>query len=141
MTKNSDLDEKTVPFYPDHVTREAKVALGFAVVLIVIGIIGLFDPVGLGDPADPMVTPDHVKSEWYFLFLYQLLKIIPQIVLGIEGKVIGVIVPVVGVVLLALWPFLDRKPDTSSKNQRTRFIVASVGIIIFIALTIWGGMS
>ncbi len=137
----SDPEENTVPFYPDHVTREAKVALGFAVALIVIGIIGLFDPVGLGDPADPMVTPDHVKSEWYFLFLYQLLKIIPQNVFGIEGKIIGVIVPVVGVAILALWPFFDYKPDTSSKNQRTRFIVASVAITIFIALTIWGEMS
>jgi len=141
MTESKSQDENTVPFYPDHITREAKVALGFAVALIIIGIIGIFDPVGLGDPADPMVTPDHVKSEWYFLFLYQLLKILPQSILGIEGKIIGVIIPVAGMVLLALWPFFDRKPDTSSKNQRTRFIAASVAIIIFIALTIWGEMS
>jgi quinol-cytochrome oxidoreductase complex cytochrome b subunit len=54
-------EENSVPFYPDHVSNEAKVVLGIAVVAILIGLIGLFAPVGLGDPADPMNTPAHVK--------------------------------------------------------------------------------
>ncbi|MEA3349371.1 MAG: hypothetical protein U9Q82_01975 [Chloroflexota bacterium] len=141
MNESKSQDEKTVPFYPDHVAREAKVALGFAIVLIIIGIIGLFNPVGLEQPADPMVTPAHVKSEWYFLFLYQLLKIIPQSILGIEGKVIGVLIPVIGIVLLTLWPFIDRKPDTTPKDGRKRLIIASVLLVIITILTIWGGVS
>ena len=82
--------ENSVPFYPDHVSNEAKVVLGISVVAVVIGLIGLFSPVGLGPPADAMNTPAHVKPEWYFLGLYQLLKYI--------SKTAGAVLPVLGVV-------------------------------------------
>jgi len=98
-------EENSVPFYPDHITAEAKVALGFGILVVLIGVLGLFFPVGSGTPADPMNTPIHVKPEWYFLFLYQLLRFIP--------KTIGATAPVVAILLLAVWPFLDSKPDSS----------------------------
>ena len=47
----SPTTENSVPFYPDHVSNEAKVVLGISVVAIVIGLIGIFSPVGLGEPA------------------------------------------------------------------------------------------
>jgi quinol-cytochrome oxidoreductase complex cytochrome b subunit len=134
MSENiNDKDEITVPFYPDHVGLEAKVALWFGVALIIIGIIGLFAPVGLGDPADPMSTPAHVKPEWYFLALYQILKYIP--------KTTGAIAPVIGLLLVTIWPFLDRKPDKSKTTQRNRLILVGVFVIVVIALTIWGEVS
>ena len=71
-------EENSVPFYPDHLALEAKVALGFTILVVIIGVIGLFYPIGLGIPADPMDTPLHTKPEWYFLFLYQLLRYIPK---------------------------------------------------------------
>ncbi|MEW6717202.1 MAG: hypothetical protein AB1345_06855 [Chloroflexota bacterium] len=131
-TKNQET-EKSVPFYPDHVALEAKVALGFAIVLFIIGIIGLFYPVGLGDPADPLNTPAHVKPEWYFLSLYQLLKFIP--------KDIGALIPVIAVLLIAIWPFLDRKADKTTKARRVRLILTIIGLLTVIALTIWGEVS
>ena len=76
MSENNQ--EKGVPFYPDHVALEAKVALGVVILVVVIGVIGLFAPVGLGAPADAMDTPAHIKPEWYFLALYQLLRYIPE---------------------------------------------------------------
>lgn len=125
--------EKSVPFYPDHLGLEAKVALVFGILVIIIGVIGLFAPVGLGAPADPMDTPDHVKPEWYFLSLYQLLRYIPE--------TIGATFPVVLILILIIWPFLDNKPDKSTKNVRTRFWISVVGMIVLIALTIWGEVS
>ncbi len=133
MSERKPKDETTVPFYPDHITLEAKVALVFGILLLIIGIIALWNPVGLGDPADPMVTPLHAKPEWYFLFLYQILKFVP--------KTIGATAPVIGIAILVLWPFLDRKPDTSHKNERNRLIVAIILLAIIIALSIWGEMS
>ena len=62
-------EEESVPFYPDHVSTEAKVVVGVSALALIIGLIGLFYPVGLGEPADPMNTPAHVKPEWYFLGL------------------------------------------------------------------------
>jgi len=126
-------DEESVPFYPDHVTIEAKVVVGVSVLALVIGLIGLFDPVGLGEPADPMNTPAHVKPEWYFLGLYQLLKYI--------SKTMGAVLPVIAVLVITFWPFIDRKPDTSSKAYRWRAITAAVFMVILIAMTIWAEVS
>jgi ubiquinol-cytochrome c reductase cytochrome b subunit len=59
-------NEDSVPFYPDHVSNEAKVVIGISILALGIGLIGLFAPIGLGEPADPMNTPAHIKPEWYF---------------------------------------------------------------------------
>lgn len=126
-------EENSVPFYPDHVTVEAKVALGFGILVVLIGVLGLFFPIGSGTPADPMDTPIHVKPEWYFLFLYQLLRFIP--------KTIGATAPVIAILLLAVWPFLDSKPDSTKKSSRIRLWFSAAVILIIIALTIWGEVS
>ena len=126
-------DEESIPFFPDHVKTEAKVVLGLVVVALIIAAYGMASPVGVGDPADPMNTPLHVKPEWYFLALYQLLKYIP--------KTAGVVIPMIAVILVTLWPFIDRKPDRSRKTQMIRGILAVVGVILFIAGTIWGEVS
>ena len=128
-----DKQDETIPFYPDHVKTEFYVVIGTTVVVVIIGLIGLFLPVGLGEPADSMTTPLHAKPEWYFLFLYQRLKFIP--------KSAGAVGPVLGLILLAIWPFIDRKPDKSRRAYRNRFIIAGVIMIIIIALTIWGEVS
>lgn len=129
----SSPSEERVPFYPDHVSKEAKVVLGFTVVVVLIGLLGLFFPVGLGEPADPLNTPAHVKPEWYFLALYQLLKYIP--------KTAGVVLPVLAVIILTIWPFIDRKSDQSLNNYRRRAILVGVTMIVLIAMTIWGEVS
>jgi quinol-cytochrome oxidoreductase complex cytochrome b subunit len=141
MSDNIEGNEKTVPFFPDHLFYEAKVALWFGIGLITIGIVGLFYPLGLGAQADPMVTPEHTTPEWYFLWLFQFLKYIPPQVLGIEGRVLGAIAPVLLVGILALWPFLDHKPDRLKKQTRNRAILAGIVMIIIILLTVLGEMT
>jgi ubiquinol-cytochrome c reductase cytochrome b subunit len=106
---------------------------GLLALALVVGGLGLFFPVGLEEPADPMITPAHVKPEWYFLALYQLLKYIP--------KTTGALIPVFLLGLIIFWPFLDRKPETSLHVQKIRLIVVSAGMVILIALSLWGGYS
>jgi cytochrome b6-f complex subunit 4 len=131
MSENQQ--ENTVPFYPDHLVLEAKVALVVGILVVLIGIAGLFWPLGLGAPADPMDTPLHIKPEWYFLSLYQLLRYIPE--------TIGAVTPVVLVLILLIWPFLDQKPDQTKRASRLRFWISLVGVVVLIALTIWGEVS
>lgn len=130
--QNTDKSKETIPFYPDHITTEAWVALGFFLLLVVIGILASFNPIGLEEPADPMMTPDHVKPEWYFLALYQMLKYVP--------KTIGVIIPIVGVIIALIWPFLDRKPN-NKKQSRARWIFSIAFMSLLIAGTIIGWVS
>ncbi len=133
MTDTPHSQEDSIPFFPDHVRTEFRVVLGILVLAILIGIVGLIKPVGIGEPSDPLNTPTHVKPEWYFLALYQLLKFIP--------KTIGAVAPVIALGLVAIWPFLDRKPDLSRKIYRIRFILVTVMVIVLVALTIWGEVS
>jgi quinol-cytochrome oxidoreductase complex cytochrome b subunit len=134
-------DEKEgVPFFPDHFMTEFYVVIGIVVLAIVVGALGMLSPVGLQPPADPLDTPLHVKPEWYFLALYQLLKYVPSTVLGIEGPMFAVTMMVVAVIVVAIWPFLDRKED-SRKAMRIRAIGVAIFVVLAIALTIWGEVS
>jgi len=132
-SEHTKLDESTVPFFPDHIGLEAKVALVFGILVIIVGLVGLVYPIGLQEPADPMDTPAHVKPEWYFLALYQVLKKIP--------KGIGAATPVILVGLILIWPFLDRNPDKSPKTTRIRGILTLLIMIVLAVLTIWGEVS
>ena len=132
MTESNDKQEKTIPFFPDHLMSEFRMTIVIAVILIIIGAVALAYPVGLGEPADELKTPEHIKPEWYFLGLYQLLKYIP--------KTAGVLLPILGVILVLIWPFIDKKPNT--KHQlRVRLIGSIIFTIILVALTIWGKVS
>lgn len=126
-------EKDSIPFYPDHIRTELLVMGGLLIGALIIGALGLFFPVGTGEPADPMNTPAHVKPEWYFLSLYQLLKFIP--------KTIGAVIPVIAVILIAIWPFIDRKAEVSKRNRNVRIAVVVLLLIAFIALTIWGEVS
>jgi ubiquinol-cytochrome c reductase cytochrome b subunit len=141
MSDNEHKPEDSIPFFPDHVRTELYVVVGIVVLAIIVGILGLIFPVGLQAPADPLDTPLHVKPEWYFLFLYQILKIIPPTVLGVEGTALGVVSVLIVLILATLWPFFDRKEDTRVKAIWIRLAVTILGLLIVIALTIWGEVS
>jgi len=123
----------TIPFYPDHVRTEFRVMVGVIVLALIVGGLGLLFPVGLGEPADPFYTPAHIKPEWYFLGLYQLLKFIP--------KTTGAVLPVIGILILMIWPFIDRKTDQTPRDQKIRAFFVALGLIVLIFLTVWGEVS
>ena len=125
-------EKKTIPFYPDHVSTEFWVTVWIIVGAIIVGILGLISPIGLDAPADPMVTPDHTQPEWYFLFLFQVLKYVP--------KTTGALIPFIALAILFLWPFLDRKLD-SHKARRVRVILAVVIMLAIIILSLLGAYT
>ena len=125
-------EEKTIPFFPDHIRTEAYVTVGILVLVFIVGILGSLFPVGLQAPANPMDTPAHAKPEWYFLFLYQLLKYV--------SKTAGVVIPVIGLIILTIWPFLDRGEDTK-KARRIRWILVIVALAAVVSLTVLGEVT
>ncbi len=133
ITVEKENAKATIPFYPDHVRTEAGVVIGVIALAALVGLMGLLLPVGLSDPADPLNTPAHVKPEWYFLALYQLLKFIP--------KTTGALLPVVGLIILLVWPFIDSKKDPSKRALRIRMLMVIVSLVALIALTVWGEVS
>ncbi len=139
-TTNPEQEKDSVPFYPDHIRTEFYVVIGIMVLVVIFGVMGMLFPVGLQAPADPLNTPLHVKPEWYFLALYQILKYVPPQIIGIDGPMFAVVAILLAVMAVVFWPFLDKKED-SRKAVRVRFILTVIGVIIAIAMTIWGEVS
>nr|AHL28444.1 cytochrome b [Arabibarbus grypus] len=89
---NSDADK--IPFHPYFVYKDI---LGFVVMLLALTSLALFSPNLLGDPenftpANPLVTPPHIKPEWYFLFAYAILRSIPNKLGGVLALLFSILV-------------------------------------------------
>lgn len=129
-----------LPFWPHYVLSEF---IAWYIMLgILITLAALF-PTGLEEKADAFKTPAHVKPEWYFLAVYQFLKVAAVVnFLGAEApRLIGIFAPAFGLVLLFLLPFLDRGPKRPAR-RRPLMLLSILGILaLVIALTIWGQYS
>nr|YP_006883939.1 cytochrome b [Pseudoleistes guirahuro]AFS65894.1 cytochrome b [Pseudoleistes guirahuro] len=95
----SDCDK--IPFHPYYTIKDI---LGFVLMLSLLVSLALFSPNLLGDPenftpANPLVTPPHIKPEWYFLFAYAILRSIPN-------KLGGVLALAASILVLFLVPLL-----------------------------------
>lgn len=115
---------KSIPFFPHHVLKEGVIfclLIGVLVTLVVLW------PVELGEKADPFVTPEGIKPEWYFLSTYQLLKYFP--------KLLGIFVSIIPPVILLFWPFLDRNPE---RHPRRRPFAVTVGILALVLAIVFG---
>nr|AWX90558.1 cytochrome b [Octopus variabilis] len=89
---NSDLDK--IPFHHYHTYKDI---LGFFVMLFMLVELSLLFPNFLGDaenfiPANPLVTPIHIKPEWYFLFAYAILRSIPNKLGGVVSLMMSIII-------------------------------------------------
>jgi cytochrome b6-f complex subunit 4 len=122
--------KKTIPFFPNYLLDEV---IAWYIMLAVLIVLASLFPAGLEGQADPLKTPEHIKPEWYFLFLYQSLKLVP--------RTVGVLLPGVGVLLLLLVPFMDRGPLRRMRSRRLLIGTVVAIIAVIVALTIWGAMS
>jgi quinol-cytochrome oxidoreductase complex cytochrome b subunit len=139
-TTHPEQEKDSVPFFPNHFMTEFYVVIGIVILAIIVGTLGMLSPLGLQAPADPLNTPLHVKPEWYFLALYQLLKYVPPSILGINGPMFAVVAILLALLVVTIWPFLDKKAD-SKKAMRIRAIGVAVFVVLAIVLTIWGEVS
>jgi quinol-cytochrome oxidoreductase complex cytochrome b subunit len=125
------IDKKeAVSFFPHHVLKEGVIfclLIGALVTLIILL------PIELGEKADPFVTPEGIKPEWYFLPTYQLLKYFP--------KTLGLFVSLIPQLLLLFWPFLDRGAERHPKKRPIAVSIGVAGLILAIVFGIVGLLS
>jgi ubiquinol-cytochrome c reductase cytochrome b subunit len=129
-------EEDTIPFFPNYIILEVIVSY---IVLAGLIVLASLLPTGLEEKADPFNTPQHIKPEWYFLWIYQFIKV-PPIFLG-PGELAGIFIPAVGILLLILLPFLDRKPQRHPRRRRLAMTITALILAGFVALSIWGWYS
>ena len=118
-----------VPFFPDILFKDAVISLLVFLTLIALAYFARAPLEARANPADTTYTP---RPEWYFLFLFQLLKYFPG-----NLEVLGVVVlPTLAILLLFVLPFLDRSPKRHFLNRPIVIGVTSLLMVGIVFLTI-----
>ena len=133
-------EDETHPFFPDHFWPYPIIAV---VMLVTVGLMSLLvqQNMQLEQSADPraVVLP---RPDWYFLWLFQMLKLGPELLMSL-------VVPPLIIVALLVWPFLDgaigrrlaRALKWANWPVPGRNVVTGTGWILFIGfivmLTFW----
>nr|YP_001974642.1 cytochrome b [Rhagophthalmus lufengensis]ABI14550.1 cytochrome b [Rhagophthalmus lufengensis] len=104
---NSNIDK--IPFHPYFTFKDL---VSFMIMMMLLIILTLYSPYGLSDPdnftpANPLVTPAHIKPEWYFLFAYAILRSIPN-------KLGGVLALLMSIMVLIFMPLFKKKMQSNS---------------------------
>ena len=124
----------SLPFWPNFVLRETGVWLILLGCLITLAV---FIAPSLGAPADLMApAPAGIKPEWYFIFLFQALKLVPSRIFGINGEQIAVLLMLAGFLVVFVLPFIDNRP--SERKGRIITFVFSLAFIFTLVMTAWG---
>lgn len=122
---------------PFHIYYSTKDALGFLIALSFFIIIILFTPNILTDPenfllANPLVTPIHIKPEWYFLWVYAILRSIPN-------KLGGVLALFAALLILFLLPITSKINKRGISFYPVRQILFWILVASWLILTWIGG--
>jgi menaquinol-cytochrome c reductase cytochrome b/c subunit len=119
------LKSKGKPFFPYAVAKDAVMMVIVMAVIIAMSIVLGAE---LGPKADPTTTTYVPRPEWYFFFLFEVLRVIkpPELV---PFATIGV--PTICMIMLFLLPFIDRGPE---RRPERRPIATLSGILVIVAM-------
>jgi ubiquinol-cytochrome c reductase cytochrome b subunit/menaquinol-cytochrome c reductase cytochrome b/c subunit len=123
------------PFFPYAVMKDSVMA---CIVLAVIVLMAVLFGAELGPKADPTTTTYTPRPEWYFFFLFELLRVVKPPALVFVATM-GI--PTICMVLLIALPFIDRNPE---RHPLKRPIATLTGIAVIMAmayLTVEGALA
>ena len=116
------------PFWPYTIFEDTVVALG---VLLILLFLAIFVGTPLERAADPTNTAYIPRPEWYFMFLFELLKLFPAHLEWVGA----VLVPALGILALLLLPFYDRNPRRVLKQRPVAMGLLTLTLIFVAAET------
>jgi len=133
-------DEDTHPFFPDHFWPYPIIAI---VMLVTVGLLAFFiqKNLQLEPSADPRAATIP-RPDWYFLFLFQFIKLGPELIMAVG-------IPTIAGIALLVWPFIDAiaGPKVAKRMGWQRWpvpgrnFITGTGFVIFLAiialLTLW----
>lgn len=121
--------QKGVKFWPDVIYKDLLVSFALFIVLILLAtFVGVANE-PKADPSDANYIP---RPEWYFLFLYEMLKFFP----GALEMVGTFIIPSIAVLVLLLLPLIDRNPSRYFGNRKVAITVMVLIVLGMVGLTI-----
>jgi len=121
--------QKGERFWPDSIYKDLLISLAIFIVLVLLASF-------LGVPTEPKANPNDTayipRPEWYFLFLFQMLKYFP-------GKLewLGTaVIPAIAILVLLLLPFLDRNQKRHYSKRKIGLTVMGIVVAGIIGLTL-----
>jgi hypothetical protein len=126
LREYSILKSQGKPFFPYSVGKDSMMA---AITIGVIMLMAILFGAELGPKADPTTTTYTPRPEWYFFFLFELLRVVkpPSLVF-----LASIGIPTLCLVLLLLLPFFDRSPE---RHPLRRPIATVAGLATIAAMT------
>ena len=129
--------QRRMPFLPNFLLRDL---IGWLIAVATLASLAAFFPTELGEKADPFASaPASIRPEWYFMFMFQTLKLLPAHVMGMEGETFGILAFGMGGLLLALVPFLDRAAARGERNRLLTFL--SLALVAYILAFTFSGYA
>src|SRR6516165_7438064 len=131
----SSLKNEGKPFFPYAVVKDGAMA---CIVMAVIMLLSLMFGAELGPKVNPTTTTYVPRPDWYFFFLFEVLRVMKNVPKFTDLATIGV--PTICMILLFLLPFYDRSPERRIE-RRPVALAAGIATIFAIAYLTYSGAN
>ncbi len=130
-------ERQSESFFPSFLLKDIT---GWVLVLNLLAFLVTMIPQGTGTPANPFAaTPPGIKPEWYFLSMYQFLKLLPSHVGPFAGEKVGLLLITLIMFGVVLAPFFDTGRSALRGRIATWYgVFLLIGLVV---LTVWGHLS
>ena len=130
LREYSILKSQGKPFFPYAVGKDSWMAV---IVLMVTIAMAILFGAELGPRADPTTTTYTPRPEWYFFFLFELLRVVKPPALTLMAT-IGI--PTICLILLLILPFIDRSPERHPLRRPIAMIsaLATIGAMAYLSV-------
>jgi menaquinol-cytochrome c reductase cytochrome b/c subunit len=135
LREYSILKNQGKPFFPYSVAKDSLMAL---IVLLVIVFLALMFGAEMGPQVNPTTTTYVPRPDWYFFFLFEVLRVMKNVPKFTPMATIGV--PTICMILLFLLPFYDRSPERRI-TRRPVALAAALATIFAMAYLTYTGAS
>jgi quinol-cytochrome oxidoreductase complex cytochrome b subunit len=126
---------KKMKFVPNFLLRDI---IGWVLAIGILAALAALFPWELGEKADPFASaPAGIKPEWYFMFMFQTLKLLPAKISIFDGELVGILAFSLGGLFWLIIPFLDRSPS-NKRRGRIFTIIGLVVVLYIITMTVIG---
>jgi quinol-cytochrome oxidoreductase complex cytochrome b subunit len=103
------------------------------VLMILLSALATIYPALMGPPADPLVTPEIIKPEWFFYVAFRWLKLFSGTAAVLSMGLV--------VFVIFTWPFIDALIRRRTRFQELSIWIGVLGVIAIVGLTIWEAVA
>jgi menaquinol-cytochrome c reductase cytochrome b/c subunit len=136
LREYSILKNQGKPFFPYAVAKDSLMAV---IVMVVIIFLAAMFGAELGPKANPTTTTYVPRPDWYYYFLFEVLRVMKNVPKFTEMATIGV--PTICMILLFLLPFYDRSPERHIARRPVALVAGLTTIFAMAFLTYSGAVT